>query len=70
MWENYLARGISSLVVIVIAVALFLFWAEMLIDCVRRPFARPLYKAAWILAIALFQAVGAFVYWLKIYKKA
>ncbi|MBN3038184.1 MAG: PLDc N-terminal domain-containing protein [Candidatus Omnitrophica bacterium] len=65
-----LARGISSIIVIAIAVVLFLFWAKMLIDCVRHSFSRPVYKVIWIFAIAVFQTVGAFVYWLMVYRKA
>jgi hypothetical protein len=69
MTAAVVVTGISSLIVIVIAVALFFFWISMLIDCVKRPFSRPIYKALWIFALAITQVVGAFVYWLIYYKK-
>lgn len=70
MFENLLTKGISSLIVLVIAVGLFLFWAMMIIDCLKRSFKKPVYKILWFFLIVVLQAIGAFIYWLAVYKRS
>ena len=69
MSEDFLIKGISSIMVIVIAVALGIFWISMLIDCANRTFKRPKHKIFWIFFIALLQIMGAFFYWLVVRRK-
>ena len=69
MLEDFLTKGVCSIVVMTIAILLFMFWIVMLIDCARRTFRSSKRKILWILFIALTQTMGAFIYWLTIYRK-
>lgn len=70
MMEDFLAKGVSSLIVIAIAIFLLLFLLNMLADCLRRPFKKPAHKMLWFFFIVFFQAIGAFIYWLAVYRKS
>lgn len=61
-------KGIPSVIVLVIAILLFFFWIKMLIDCLSRDLPKPK-KIFWFLVVAFFQTVGAFIYWIVIYRK-
>lgn len=70
MGEEFLTKGISSIIVLVIAIGLFMFWISMLIDCANRSFKKPIYKILWILFIAFLQTIGALVYWITVRRKS
>ena len=70
MAEDFLAKGISSVIVVVIAVLLLLFLLTMLIDCLKRTFKRPSHKILWFFLIVFLQTIGAFIYWIVIYRKS
>ena len=69
MAEDFLAKGISSVIVIVVAVLLFLFWITMFADCVGRTFKKRFEKFLWVLAFVFLQVPGAFIYWLAVKRK-
>ena len=69
MPEDFLTKGISSIIVLAIAIGLGLFWIKMLIDCANRDFKRPKYKIFWIFFIAFLQTLGALIYWLAVQRK-
>ncbi|NQS99761.1 MAG: PLDc N-terminal domain-containing protein [Candidatus Omnitrophica bacterium] len=68
--EEFFSKGIPSVIVMVIAVFLFLFWIRMLIDCLNRDFIKRRERIIWFLTVIFFQAMGAFIYWLRVYRKA
>jgi len=70
MPADFLTQGVSSVVIIVITVLLFLFWITMFVDCVRRTFRKRFAKFLWVLVFAFLQVPGAFVYWLIVKRKA
>ena len=53
--------GLLGIVVCVIAIALFVFWIWMLIDCIQRDFEGN-GKVIWILVIVLLSWLGALIY--------
>ena len=69
MPEDFLTKGISSIIVLAIAIGLGLFWINMLIDCANRNFSRPKHKIFWIFFIAFLQTLGALIYWLAVQSK-
>ncbi|MBN2097414.1 MAG: PLDc N-terminal domain-containing protein [Candidatus Omnitrophica bacterium] len=70
MSQGLLCQGISSVIVILIAIGLFLFWITMIADCVKRNFSKPKDKLLWLLVIVCLQALGAFIYWLAVQRKS
>ncbi len=67
---NFLSFITNPIFLIIISIVAFLFWLTMLINCVKKTFAKPKHKIAWILTIVLFQATGAFIYWLAVCRRA
>ena len=51
---------------IVLAIAIFVFWLWMIIDCAQRKFKNDLEKIIWILVIVFGSWVGALVYFIVI----
>lgn len=70
MSDSFLTTGVSSLIVITIAIALFMFWIAMTADCLKRSFKKPREKMVWFIAIVFLQTIGAFVYWLVVQRKS
>ena len=70
MPEDFLTKGLASIAVIIIAVFLFMFWIYMVADCVERNFKKRTHKLLWLLLIVLLQAMGAFIYWIAVRRKA
>jgi hypothetical protein len=68
MLAEIIFKGIPSVIVLIIAILLFFFWTKMLIDCLNRDFTKAK-KILWFLVVAFLQTMGAFIYWLAIYKK-
>lgn len=50
--------------------ASFIFWLMMLLDCVKRDFAKPNDKVIWVLVIIFIQAIGALIYYFVVKKKS
>ncbi|MFH1046186.1 MAG: hypothetical protein V1727_04390 [Candidatus Omnitrophota bacterium] len=69
MTEGIVATGISSVLIIGLAIILFLFWISKLADWARRDFKSTTDKVLWGIIIVLLQAPGAFLYWLRVQKK-
>lgn len=69
MLAEIVFKGIPSIIVLIIAILLFFFWTRMLIDCLTRELSKPK-KILWFLLIAFFQTIGAFIYWLAVYRRA
>ena len=60
-----------GLIALIAAAFLFVFWAWMLIDCLKRDFKKDVEKIAWVLVIIFLQLLGAIIYYfvVKISKK-
>lgn len=70
MPEDFLAKGVASVIVLAIAIFLFLFWVTMLADCAKKSFNKPSKKIFWLMALIVLQPMGAFIYWLAVQRKA
>ena len=70
MPEQFLGQGIHSVIVVIIAIFLFLFWVSMIIDCARRSFKHPVYKVLWLVALAFLQTMAALAYWIFVKRRA
>ena len=51
------------LIIIALVVLIFIFWIQMLIDCVKRKFKKENEKIAWVVVIAILGVVGALIYY-------
>ncbi len=60
----------NTIFLFIISIVGFLFWLTMLMNCVKKTFAKPKHKIAWILTIILLQVTGAFIYWLAVCRRA
>jgi len=70
MPEEFLAKGASSVIIIIIAVFLFMFWVAMVVDCARKKFKHPIYKILWLIALAFLQTMAALVYCIAVRRRA
>ena len=52
-----------GLIALVAAAFLFVFWAWILIDCLKRNFKKDVEKIAWVLVIIFLQLLGAVIYY-------
>ena len=48
---------------VILGVLSFIFWLWMLIDCLKRGFAKPADKIAWILVLIFLYFLGAVIYY-------
>jgi len=54
---------IFTLIILILAVFVFIFWLSMLINCMKRKFKESSDKIAWILVIIFLGIIGALVYY-------
>lgn len=54
---------IVGLIVLALAIAVFVFWILMLIDCVKRQFKGDSEKIVWVLVIIFTGIIGALIYY-------
>jgi len=47
----------------------FVFWVWMLVDCIRRKYAKDDEKLIWVLIIVFAQIIGAIIYYFVIKRK-
>lgn len=67
---NFLSFITNPIFLIIVSIVGFLFWLTMLMNCVKKTFAKPKYKIIWILTIILLQVTGALIYWLAVCRRA
>ena len=48
---------------ILVAIACFIFWVWMLIDCIQRDFGEGSEKVIWVLVIVFLGIIGAIIYY-------
>lgn len=49
--------------VLLVGLALTVFWVVALIDCLMRRFDEPVTKLIWVVVIVFLHALGALIYW-------
>lgn len=57
------------LLLFVAAIALFVFWVLMIIDCAKRKNLSDSERVVWILVLVFLQALGALIYYLAVKRK-
>jgi hypothetical protein len=57
------AMGLLWLLIIMVGVALTVFWVLAIIDCAQRQFQDPNEKIIWILVIVFTHWIGTLIYW-------
>lgn len=63
MWHIDLVFAAIYLFMMLLAIALLVFWIIALVDVTRREFKEANEKLMWVLVILLAQVIGALVYW-------
>jgi len=56
--------GILGLFVLLLTIALFVFWIWMLVDCIKNTRVSDTEKIVWVLVIIFLHALGALIYML------
>jgi len=56
--------GILGLFVLLLTIALFVFWIWMLVDCIKNTRLSDTEKIVWVLVIIFLHALGALIYML------
>ena len=54
------------LIFIVLAIASFIFWILMIIDCAKRNFKNPNERVVWIIVLVLLHVLGATIYYFAV----
>ena len=61
--------GFLMLLLAALAIAGFIFWIAMLIDCIKRDDLSDGAKVAWVIVIIFVHAIGALIYYLAVKRK-
>ena len=52
--------------IVIVAIAVLVFWIWMLVDCAKRKFRNEVEKVIWIIAVVLLTWLGAFTYFIVV----